>query len=167
MNAIVFQEMREKRSLAYTAQSRYISANELDKNNYNWSYIATQNDKVIDAFEAFNELFNEMPQSEAAFNLAKEGALQAIETNRIQKTNIFNAWRTAQKMGIDYDINKVLYDAYKNFTLDDVIKFNHQYIKDKKKVYMISAKESDMNFKELEEKFGSVKKVTLEEIFGY
>ncbi|MCL1849890.1 MAG: hypothetical protein FWF70_00515, partial [Bacteroidetes bacterium] len=92
---------------------------------------------------------------------------QAIETNRIQKTAIFNAWRAAQKMGIDYDINKILYSAYKNFTLDDVIKFNHQYIKDKKKVYMISAKESDINFKELEEKFGSVKKVTLEEIFGY
>jgi predicted Zn-dependent peptidase len=167
MNAIVFQEMREKRSLAYTAQSRYISANELDKNNYNFSYIATQNDKVVDAFDAFNELFNDMPQSEAAFNLAKEGAMQAIETNRTQKTAIFNAWRTAQKMGIDYDISKVLYNEYKNFTLDDVVKFNHQYIKDKKKIYMISAKESDINFEELQEKFGPVKKLTLEDIFGY
>ena len=46
MNAIVFQEMREKRSLAYTAQSRFFSANELDKLNYNFSYIATQNDKI-------------------------------------------------------------------------------------------------------------------------
>jgi predicted Zn-dependent peptidase len=167
MNAIVFQEMREKRSLAYTAQSRYISVNEIDKNNYNFSYIATQNDKVIDAFEAFNELFNEMPQSEAAFKLAKKGAMQAIETNRTQKTAIFNAWRNAQKMGIDYDINKVLYEAYKNLTLDDVVKFNHTFIKNKKKIYMIAAKESDMNFKELEEKFGPVKKLTLEEIFGY
>jgi predicted Zn-dependent peptidase len=167
MNAIVFQEMREKRSLAYTAQSRYISANELDKINFNMSYIATQNDKVIDAFEAFNELFNEMPQSEAAFNLAKEGAMQAIETNRTQKTAIFNAWRTAQKMGIDYDFNKVLYESYRNFTLDDVVKFNNQYVKGKKKVYMIAAKESDMNFEELQEKFGTVKKLTLEDIFGY
>jgi len=167
MNAIVFQEMREKRGLAYTARSSYVSANELYRNNYNFSFIATQNDKVVDAFDAFNELFNEMPQSDAAFNLAKEGAMQAIETNRTQKTAIFNAWRNAQKMGIDYDINKVLYDAYKTFTLDDVIKFNHKYVKGKKKVYMIAAKESDMNFKELQEKFGPVKKLTLEDIFGY
>jgi predicted Zn-dependent peptidase len=167
MNAIVFQEMREKRSLAYTAQSRYIPANEIDKINYNFSYIATQNDKVVDAFEAFNELFNDIPQSEASFKLAKEGALQNIETNRTQKTAIFNAWRTAQKMGIDYDINKVLYNEYKNFTLDDIVKFNHKYIKDRKKVYMISAKESDMNFEELQEKFGPVKKLTLFDIFGY
>jgi len=167
MNAIVFQEMREKRSLAYTARSSYMPANELYRNNFNFSYIATQNDKVVDAFEAFNELFNEMPQSEAAFTLAKEGAMQAIETNRTQKTAIFNAWRAAQKMEIDYDINKVLYEAYKKFTLEDVVAFNHKYVKDKKKIYMISAKESDMNFEELEAKFGHVKKLTLEDIFGY
>ena len=167
MNAIVFQEMREKRSLAYTARSGYISENELNKNNYNFSYIATQNDKVIDAFEAFNELFDDMPRSENAFTLAKDAALQSIETNRIQKTAIFSAWRNAQKMGIDYDINKTLYEAYKTFTLDDVVKFNNQYIKDKKKLYMISAKESDIDFEEIEAKFGSVKKLTLEDIFGY
>jgi predicted Zn-dependent peptidase len=167
MNAIVFQEMREKRALAYAAQSRYFSANELDKDNFNFSYIATQNDKVADAFEAFNELFNDMPRSEASFTLAKDAALQAIETNRAQKTAIFTAWRNAQKMGIDYDINKTLYDAYKHFSLDDVVKFNNQYIKDKQKVYMISAKESDMNFEELQHKFGPVKKLTLDDIFGY
>jgi len=122
---------------------------------------------VVDAFEAFNELFDEMPQSEASFNLAKEGAMQAIETNRTQKTAIFNAWRNAQKMEIDYDINKVLYDSYKKFTLEDVVAFNQKYVKDKKKIYMISAKESDMNFDELQEKFGKVTKLTLEDIFGY
>jgi len=167
MNAIVFQEMREKRGLAYTARSAYISANELNKINYNFSFIATQNDKVVDAFEAFNDLFDNMPQSEAAFNLAKEGALQAIETNRIQKTAIFNAWRNAQRMGIDYDINRVLYETYKTFTLDDIAKFNHKHIQNRKKVYMITAKEEDMNFEELQEKFGPVQKLTLEDIFGY
>jgi len=167
MNAIVFQEMREKRSLAYTARSSYVSSNELYRNNFNMSFIATQNDKVVDAFEAFNELFNEMPQSEASFTLAKEGAKQAIETNRTQKTAIFNAWRNAQKMGIDYDINKVLYEAYEKFTLDDVVAFNNKYVKDKKKIYMIAAKEGDMNFEELESKFGKIKKLTLVDIFGY
>jgi hypothetical protein len=70
-------------------------------------------------------------------------------------------------MGIDYDMNKVLYNAYKEFTIDHVVKFNHQYIQGKKKIYMISAKESDMNFEELEQKFGPVKKLTLEDVFGY
>jgi predicted Zn-dependent peptidase len=167
MNAIVFQEMREKRSLAYTAQSRYSSANELDKFNYNFSYIATQNDKVIDAFTAFNELFNEMPQSQNAFDLAKDGALSSISTNRITKAAIFAFYRSTQKMGIDYDYRKNMYEQLQKFTLADIVAFNNQFIKNQKKTYMILAKEPDMNFPVLEQKFGKVKKLTLEEIFGF
>lgn len=167
MNAIVFQEMREKRSLAYTAQSRYSSANEIDKYNYNFSYIATQNDKVIDAFTAFNELFNEMPQSQGAFDLAKEGALSSISTNRITKTAIFSFYRNAVKMGIDYDYRKPLYEKLKTFTMNDIVAFNNQFIKNQKKIYMILAKEDDMDFATLEKKFGKIKKLTLEDIFGY
>jgi len=51
--------------------------------------------------------------------------------------------------------------------LNDVVVFNSYYVKDKKKVYMIAAKESDMNFEELQQKFGPVKKLTLFDIFGY
>ncbi len=167
MNAIVFQEMREKRSLAYTAQSRFFSANELNYNNYNFSYIATQNDKVIDAFTAFNELFNDMPQSQTAFDLAKDGALSAIETNRITKSAIFSHYRTARKMGVDYDYRKPTYDKLKTFTLQDIVAFNNANIKNVKKTYMIIAKESDMDFVTLEKKFGKVKKIKLEDIFGY
>jgi predicted Zn-dependent peptidase len=167
MNAIVFQEMREKRSLAYTAQSRYASANELDKFNYNFSYIATQNDKVIDALTAFNELFNDMPQSQNAFDLAKDGALSSISTNRITKSAIFAFYRSSKKMGIEYDYRKPMYDQLKNFTLADIITFNNQFIKNQKKTYMIIAKESDLNFSLIEQKFGTVKKLTLEDIFGY
>lgn len=167
MNAIVFQELREKRSLAYTAQSRFITANENDKLNYNFSYIATQNDKVIDALTAFNELFNDMPQSQAAFDLAKDGALSAIETNRITKSAIFSQFRAAKKMGINYDYRQPLYNQLKTFTLQDIVAFNAENIKNVKKRYMIIAKESDMNFNLLESKFGKVSKVTLQDIFGY
>ncbi len=167
MNAIVFQEMREKRSLAYTAQSRYVPANELNKDNYNFSYIATQNDKVIDAFTAFDELFNDMPQSQPAFDLAKEGAMSSIETNRITKNAIFSMFRTARKMGIKEDYRKAIYEQLKNFTLQDIVKFNEQYIKNKPKRYMIVADEKDLDFNAIEKQFGPVKKVKLEDIFGY
>lgn len=167
MNAIVFQEMREKRSLAYTAQSRFISANELDRYNYNFSYIATQNDKVIDAFTAFNELFNEMPQSQSAFDLAKDGALSSIATNRITKASIFAFYRNAKKMGVDYDYRKPMYEKLKTYTMKDIVEFNHQHIKNQKKTYMILAKPADMDFELLEKNFGKVQKLTLEDIFGY
>lgn len=167
MNAIVFQEMREKRSLAYTAASAYAMPSKRGDYMYNYSFIATQNDKVIDALDAFNELYEEMPVSQPAFELAKEGAKSAIETSRITKNNILNNYIRSQRMGYDYDSRRDFYNQIQNYKIDDIINFNHKYIKGRPQTYMILTNEADMNFDLLEQKFGKVTKLTLEEIFGY
>ena len=167
MNAIVFQELREKRSLAYTATSAFVMPSKYDDYMYNYSFIGTQNDKVVDALDAFNELFDDMPLSQAAFDLAKEGAKTSIETNRITKGNILNTYFRNKKLGYDYDYRKDFYEAIDHCTLEDIANFNKQYIKGKPKTYMILSKESDMDFDLLEKKYGKVIKLTLEDIFGY
>ena len=78
MNSIVFQEMREKRSLAYQAMSRYITGSDKNDRNYNLAHIATQNDKVIEAFDAFNSLLDSMPVAQANFDLAKQSLLSSM-----------------------------------------------------------------------------------------
>lgn len=167
MNAIVFQEMREKRSLAYTAQSRFIIPSKADDYMYNYSYIATQNDKIVDAIVAFNELFNQMPQAEKAFTLAKEAVKSSIETNRITKFSIIDTYIRNRELGYNYDYRRDIYTAVDKFTLHDVINFNQQYIKGKNKTYMILSKESEVNFPLIEEKINKVTHLTLEDIFGY
>lgn len=167
MNAIVFQEMREKRSLAYSAQSRYVIPSKMDEHLFNFSFIATQNDKVVDAFDAFNELFDEIPQSENAFNLAKEGAKTSIETNRITKANILYRYLSNRKLGYKHDYRKDYYDVIDGFKLADVVAFNQKYVKGQPKIYMILSREEDLNWEEIEKKFGKVTKLGLETIFGY
>jgi predicted Zn-dependent peptidase len=167
MSAIVFQEMREKRSLAYQARSDYSSPGKTDEYYANVSFIATQNDKIVDAFTAFNELFNDMPLSETSFKLAQESILNSIETNRITKMAIIHTYLQNQKLGITTDRRKELYDAVPKFTLEDVQQFNKQYIKNQPKTYMVLSRESDVDFDLLETKFGKVTKLTLEDIFGY
>lgn len=167
MNAIVFQEMREKRSLAYSAQSRYIIPSEQDEYMYNYAFIATQNDKIKDAFTAFNELFNEMPVSQNAFELAKEGAKISIATSRITKMSILNTYIRNRELGYDYDYRKDFYNAIDQFTIEDIVTFNHQYIRNQPKTYMILSNESDVDFDALTKDFGKVNKLTLEDIFGY
>ncbi|MCL2131525.1 MAG: insulinase family protein [Lentimicrobiaceae bacterium] len=167
MSAIVFQEMREKRSLAYQARSAYQSPSKPDEYYANTSFIATQNDKIIDAFAAFNELFNDMPQAESSFKLAQESMLNAIETGRITKMSIIYTYLRNQKLDIATDLRKELYDAVPKFTLSDVTKFNEQFVKNQPKTYMVLSRESDVDFETLEAKFGKVTKLTLEDIFGY
>ena len=168
MNAIVFQEMREKRSLAYSAQSYYATPGDKDGYFTNAAIIATQNDKLIDAMNAFNELFDQMPESEANFQMAKDAMISGIRTARTTKMGIINSYLNYEKMG--YDMKKsraqILFEAYPKVTRQDIVNFNHKYIKGQKKVYMCLGKEADMDFNALA-KFGKVKKLKLEDIFGY
>ena len=167
MNAIVFQEMREKRSLAYSAQSSFVTPADSADYMYNYSYVATQNDKIIDAMTAFDSLFNAIPLSQSAFDLAKEGVRNNIVSNRITKINILNTYLSNRKMGINHDYREDIYNLLSGFTLGDIKEFNHKFIQNKPKTYMILATEGEVDLDAVGDKFGTVVKLTLEDIFGY
>ncbi len=166
MNAIVFQELREKRSLAYTARSTFETPRRANEYYMNNAFIATQNDKIVDAFDAYNDLFNLIPESKNSFELAKESIITSIRTTRITKMSIIWNYLEAQRKGLTYDIRKDIYQKVPTLTLQDVVNFNNTYLKDKPKTYIILGKEADMDFKALE-KYGKVQKLTQQDIFGY
>lgn len=166
MNAIVFQEMREKRSLAYTAQSYYSTPGKKDGFYTNGAMIATQNDKLLDALNAFNDLFENMPVSEANFNLAKESAIQNLRTARTTKRNRIFAYLSYEKMGWKESPSIKDFQILPTITMQDVVNFNHKYIKGQKKTYMCLGKESEMDFNALG-KFGKVIKIDSSKLFNY
>ena len=167
MNAIVFQEMREKRGLAYSSYSRYNMPSDTTQPFTSTSFIATQNDKIVDAFDAFNELFDDMPISERAFNLAKETMLTDMRTNRVTNMSVIWNYISARKMGRDYDLRKVLYEEIPKMHLNDVIYFNKKYISGQPKTYVILGNENDIDFDAVKEKYGEVTKLDKETYFGY
>ena len=166
MNGIVFQEMREARGLAYSAGASYGSPGKPDKSYYMTAFIATQNDKLKDASEAFLDIINNMPESENAFQLAKEKIITNIRTSRILKSSILWNYMWAEEFGYDYDSRKDLYEKVQNMTLEDVKKFQQQYVKDKPYTYAILGDTNDLDYSVLN-KLGKVQKLTQEEIFGY
>ncbi len=167
MNAIVFQELREKRGLAYSAWARYLSPTNPSENFRNLSFIATQNDKVVEALDAFNDLFNNMPASETSFNLSKESMLKSIATQRISKMNVITNFINDRKMKREFNMSKTMYEMLPAVSLDDVKVFNQANIKDKTKTYVILGNEKLLNFDELAKKFGPVTKVKAEDYFGF
>ncbi|MBR6048563.1 MAG: insulinase family protein [Bacteroidales bacterium] len=166
MNAIVFQEMREKRSLAYSASSRYTYGSDKDGYFFNTANVITQNDKLMDALNAYEELFDDMPQAEANFKLAKDALLAGSRTARTTKMGIINAYLNCEQMGWKEPLRKQNFQAYQKMTMGDLVNFQQKHVKGQKKTYLILGKESEMDFDALS-KFGKVKKLTLDEIFGY
>ncbi len=167
MNAIVFTEIREKRSLAYSAGSWYSEPSKADKYYSNRIQLATQNDKVVMALDAFNELFADMPVSEKTLSLAKEAIINTIRVQRIDKMNIIWDYLHAKDLGLNYDIRKDVFTKVPTFTMEDMQAFQAKYVKNLHKTYLILGRESDMDFKTLETKFGTVQKVSQEDVFGY
>lgn len=166
MNSIVFQEMREARGLAYSAAAVYRQPGDLNHSCIFLDFIQTQNDKLTDALSAFDDIINNMPVSQNAFNIAKESIISNIRTSRTVKASVLWSYLNAKRLGIDYDMDKVIYEKVQDLTLDDVVKFQEENVKGRKYTICILGRESDFDFNGLS-KFGEIKKVSTEEIFGY
>ena len=170
MNSIVFQEMREARGLAYSANARYVIPGKKGETYSFTTFIATQNDKMMDAINAFDEIINQMPQSEAAFNIAKENLIAYHRTQRMLGARVINYYQNLKKLGFDCSVDprRAEFEKVQQFTLQDVIDFQNKVIKDRKYVIGILGTEKDLDMKALNpEKYGKVERVSLEDIFGY
>ena len=166
MNAIVFQEMREARGLAYSAYS-YLSKGKLPHHPYYfYAFIATQNNKVQQAVEAFDEIIEEMPRSEQAFELAKSGLLANIESKRTTKMDVLWSYLEYEKFGLKEDVYKTLYEKTQSLTLNDVVEFQQEFIKGRPYTYCILGDKNDLDMAYLR-KLGKIKFLSQEEIFGY
>ena len=166
MNSIVFQEMREARALAYTAAAFLVSPSKLKYPYVYRTFIATQNDKMLDAMRAFDQIINQMPESEQAFNLAKDALLTRMRTDRIIKENVLWAYLNMQDLGLSVDMRKALFEQVPGMTLADVKAFQEKWVKDRKYVYVVLGDEKDLDMKGLGQ-YGPIQKLSQEEIFGY
>ena len=166
MNGIVFQEMREARGLAYSASAHYVTPSKKDEKDYYQTFIITQNDKMMDAVNQFHIILNEMPASETAFQIAKDAVTKQIASRRVTKTGVLNAYLSAKRLGIDYDMMEKVYNALPSVSLQDIVNFEKEQMANKACRYIILGDEKELDMEALE-KVGPVKRLTTEEIFGY
>ena len=166
MNTIVFQELREARGLAYNAFAAYMEPSYKDQKEYFFTHIITQNDKMMDCVRQFHQILDTIPQSETAFRIAKDALTKRLQSQRTTKFSLINAWLSAKRMGIDYDIDKKIYEALPSLQLSDIVRFEQQQMARKPYRYVILGDEKELDMKSLE-KIAPVRRVSTEEIFGY
>ena len=167
MNGIVFQELRESRGLAYSAFADYSTTKRKEQQtNHAYTYIISQNDKMMDCIRVFNNILDTMPQSQPAFELAQQAAMKRIASQRITKANIIFSYLGNKRIGINYDIRRGVYEALPKLTLEDIVKFEHDNMANKPWLYLILGDEKNLDMKSLE-KIAPIKRVSTEEIFGY
>ena len=121
---------------------------------------------MVDCITHFNEILDTIPQSDGAFQIAKDALTKRLATQRTTKFGVLNAYYNAKLRGLDYDEDEKIYRDLPALTLQDLVRFEQQYMARKPYRYIILGNEEmlDMDFLQ---KIGPVKKLTTEEIFGY
>ncbi len=166
MSSVVFQTIRESKALAYSTYSRYLTPGKKNDPYYIIAYVGTQSDKLAQAVQGMTELLNDLPKSESSFNAARDAIKSQIETERINKEQIFFNYISSEKLGIHHDLRMDVYNNIDKLTFDDLKAFHDKNYKGKAFTYCIMGSKDKISMDELK-KYGEVKEVTLEEIFGY
>ncbi|MDY8135727.1 M16 family metallopeptidase [Aquimarina sp. 2201CG5-10] len=166
LSSIVFQEIRESKSLAYSAFSSYSQAREVGQSDYVMAYVGTQANKMPQAVDAMMELMTNMPEAEEQFNQAKEATLKKIAAQRITKSNIFWTYEGLKKRGIDNDNREEMYNTIKNMTLADLSAFFNENIKGENYNVLVIGNKKDVDMKALS-KLGVVKEMDIDNLFNY
>ncbi len=166
MNTIVFQEMRESRALAYSARARLtFPADKFDDYTF-YAYIGSQNDKLVKAVTAFDEIINDMPQVDKNFDIAKTSLDSKLRTTRVTGAAVLSSYLAARELGISEPREKGIFESLGSLTMDDLVKTQEKWIKGRTYTYGIvgDTRDLDMNFLK---SLGPVKVLSLEEVFGY
>lgn len=168
MGAVVFQEMREARGLAYSAAAFLTDLGYKDCDYIFYAFIASQNDKVKKAVEAFDDIINNMPESEKAFEVAKTSLITSIRAGRTIGYEVLSKYLDLQDYGLTEDRDKAVLEQVQNMTLADVKAFQEKWIKGRKYIYGILGDQYDPKFdREFVSTLGPITELTLEDIFGY
>lgn len=166
MSGIVFQTIRESKALAYSTFAIY-SKPQKKENPYSFiAYVGTQADKLNDAIKSMNELVNDLPKADKLFEDAKTAIKKDIESERITDEGVIFNYLSNQRLGINYDVRKNIYSEVDKLSFNDIKAFAQSKISNKPYTYCIVASDKKINLEDLRQ-YGEVKKLTLEEIFGY
>ncbi|MDW8211396.1 MAG: insulinase family protein [Cytophagales bacterium] len=166
MSSLVFQSLREAKALAYSTYATYGQPAKKEDKYTLTGYIGTQADKIHQAIEGMNELLTTLPQAQNMFELARKSLKKTIENERITRDDVIYAYLSAKDLGLKEDRRKAVYEKIDKFTFDDIKRFHTEKLSGKPYVYCIVGSQEKINLEELK-RYGEVKKLSLEEIFGY
>jgi predicted Zn-dependent peptidase len=166
MGSIVFQTIRESKALAYSTFAVVQTPTKKEDPFAVIAYVGSQADKMNDAVAGMNELLNDLPKADQNFINSRKSAIKDMETERITKDGIIATYLSNQKKGIDYDMRKDIYNAYSNLSLNDLYTYHQNVLAKKPYTYCVVASEKRINPDDLK-KYGEVKKLGLQELFGY
>ncbi|MDR1526379.1 MAG: insulinase family protein [Dysgonamonadaceae bacterium] len=128
-NGLILQEIREYRSMAYTAGGYYVVPLLANKKTHFIGSIGTQADKTLEAIEVYYDLLTNMPQYADRLRDIKEYMKETASVEKPHFRNasqIYEAWK---RRGYTQSPAATHKDVIDRLTFDDIVKFYNERIK--------------------------------------
>ena len=165
LDSVVFQEIRESRSLAYSAYAVYQYASEKDRYDIIFGFVGTQPDKFFDAADQMLKLFRHMPLYPGKIEQVRTKLLKDLSASKTCG-NLVGIWFNAEKTGIMRDLKPEIFAALKKLTPQQVADFASGELAKRQYDLFVVGPVSRLDRKKME-KYGQIRTVTPEQVFGY
>lgn len=163
MYSIVFQEVREFRSLGYTAYGYFMSDYLNRKPSFLFTYLGTQSDKTNEGIDVLRGLITDMPERLEKFNASKDALIMSRASDYVGFRSLPAQVSTWLEEGYDHDPRMEYTNLIKKTEYKDVDDFYKKFVADRPIVIMMSGNKKQFDLKALE-KYGDIKELKYKEI---
>ena len=169
MSSVLFQEVREFRSMAYTTQSYYFSRPQMLAPGSPLAFgtfVGTQGDKSLTAIAVVDSLLRDMPLMPNNFEAVKRDAVNHINNNYPSFRQIGGRIASLRWNGYAKDSNEGLAERYADATMEDMQRYYETHIRHHEghRVLGIVGNKSKLDMKALS-RYGKVVMVGENDIF--
>ena len=166
MSSLMFQEIREFRSLAYRVSGRYILPphNLEGKAGEFVTMLSTQSDKTLDALGIMNSLIHEMPEKEERISTVKQSIVNQVNNDFPSFREVPEKVAGFRRNGFDNDPSEALLSGISDMDMKDIIRFYRHNVRLKPVVYVIVGNSRRIDMKQLET-FGNVIRLRKKDIY--
>ncbi len=162
--SLVVEDIREKNSMAYTANGVFAQPQIKGDPTFFTGFVGTQADKTNDALEVFMNLVNDMPRHEDRMDKIRSNIRQSLmveQPNFRILSRVFEVWK---RMGYTAPRAQIIIPAIESMTFNDIVDFYEANLKGKPMAIGIVGDPKEIDLKALE-KIGTVKKIRNSQIF--
>lgn len=165
-SGLVMNEIREKRSMAYTAYGAFLKPAMQQRDTRFIGYVGTQSDKVNDALDVYCQLLEDMPQKpeniESIKTILRQSMLSNHPTFRT-KSQRMTDWN---RLGYQIDPATLQIRQVQKLKFEDIVDFYKAHIQGKPMRVLVMGDPKQIDPKALKAKFGKVNKLSAGKLFS-
>lgn len=153
-SGIVLNEIRTKRSMAYTAYGVNQTPSITGKNTSFIGYVGTQSDKVVEAINVYMDLLTTMPADTTRMEAIRAALKQAAQTAKPSmrgKASTFEHWK---RLGYNDDPAKINAEKINNLTYEEIEAFYKENIQGKPVTIILMGDPKKIDLKAIQAKMG-------------